>query len=286
MRRLDIGMASHKAPEKLNLAIQELVGYSVTDWRLHLIHNPSEGDEATREVIARWATQDHRIAPLILPENVGYAGAVNHLFRVAETEYIAYLDNDAYIQTAGWDEKLCEVLDRYHEVGVVFPNGGAYPLDRPGYTEVLWSPGFCFAVSRLAMKDTGLFDETLGHQEEADWFMRLRMAGYRCAAHRGISVRHDATATSDPTATERINRGVVKWVSKWNAYFNGKNFNYHSPNVTRFEDWPPTALYLEEYWRKHLNGLNAAPERIEVDNRPMDLIKVPRWPGMYVGRYI
>ena len=64
------------------------------------------------------------------------------------------------------------------------------------------------------------------------------------------------------------------------------NFNYHSPNVTRWEDWPPNALYLEEWWKTRLPGLNDHPESVTVDNRQYDLIKVPRFKGFYTGRVI
>ncbi len=97
---------------------------------------------------------------------------------------------------------------------------------------------------------------------------------------------HNATATNDPSSIERINRGVVQFVDKWNRYFNGKNFNYHSSNVTRWEDWPPNALYLEEYWRMKLPGLNANPEVATIDGREYDLIKVPRFKDYYRCRII
>lgn len=285
MRRLDIGVTSFRAPDKLVRTIEAIRQNARTDWRLFIIHNPSDGDDETRFILDQ-AAQDQRIIVHIQDENTGYAGAVNRLFELAETEYIAYLDNDAYVESTGWDEALCTILDRYHECGMVFPNGGAYEIDRDGYTEVMWSPGFAWVISRLAMVDTGAFDESLGHQDEADYCQRLRMAGYKCAAVRNVRVKHDATATNDPASIERINRGVVRWVDKWNRYFNGKNFNYHSVNVTRFDDWPPNALYLEEYWKMRMPGLNAEPETVDVEGRAYDLIRVPRYAGFYKGRVI
>jgi hypothetical protein len=131
-----------------------------------------------------------------------------------------------------------------------------------------------------------VFDTGIGHQNEADACQRVRMAGYKCAAIPQVQVHHDATATNDPASMERINRGVVEWVTKWNHYFNGKNFNYHSPNVTRFEDWPCNALYLEEYFKAKLPVLNDNPEVVTIDGRAYDLIKVPRYSGFYRSRII
>jgi GT2 family glycosyltransferase len=280
-------MASYGSdPSKLLAAVKSIQLHSVSDWRLFVIHNPSPGDEATREALNKLAGEEKRIEPVWQDVNIGYAGAVNLLFAAGVTEYLAWLDNDARILTPGWDEALCSHLDRFHEIGMIFPNGGAYSIPRGNYLEVMWGVGFCWVLNRLAMSDTGQFDTALGHQDEADYALRVRMQGWKCAAVPEVGVAHDATATNDPAAIERINRGVMNWVDKWNRYFNGKNFNYHSTNVTRWEDWPPNALYLEEYYKLKLPGLNDSPEVISMDGREYDLIKVPRFKDFYRGRII
>lgn len=289
MRRLDIGVASYRNPGKLRRTLETIEHSSSTDWRCFIIHNPSDGhdDQEAREVIEDAVRRNARFVAVLMGENVGYAGAVNELLmKRAETEYIAYCDNDIEIRTAGWDEKLCFHLDRFHEIGMIFPNGGAGMMDRGNYHEVMWGVGFCFVLNRLAMMDTGFFDEQIGHQNECDYCLRVRMAGWKCAAVPGIHVAHHATATTDPAAIERINAGVRAFVDKWNYYFNGKNFNYHSPNVTRWHDWPPNALYLEEYYRTKLPGLNANPEVVTIDGTDYDMIKVPRFKDFYRGRII
>lgn len=296
-RRLDIGIASYGNAPKVRITLASLQAQTTGDWRCFVIHNPGAADdEAARAVIAEFASADARFVPVWLPENVGYAGAVNKLFELAETEYIGYSDNDTEFMTHGWDEELCGLLDRFHEIGMAFPNGGAYPMPRGNYTEIMWGVGFCWVINRMCMKDTGPFDDSLGHQEEADYALRVRMAGWKCAAHPQVGVNHNATATNNPASIERINHGVVRWVDKWNRYFNGKNFNYHSPNVTRWEDWPPNALYLEEYWQGKrelkvsdgyvMQELNHSPKVVRIDGREYDLICVPRLKNFYRNRII
>lgn len=287
MRRVDIGIASYRNPEKLEATLRSIEQRSTTDWRCFIVHNPSEADDDTQMVIAKAIQRNlSRFEPVWMESNVGYAGAVCELMRRAETEYLIYCDNDIEISTTGWDETLCSYLDRFHEIGLIFPNGGAYPIDRGSYQEVMWGVGFCWALNRMAMTDAGEFDTSLGHQEEADYSLRVRMAGWKCAAVPEVRVAHHATATNDPASIERINRGVVNWVNKWCRYFGGKNLNYHSPNVLRWEDWPPNALYLEEYWRLRVPELNRAPEVIQLEGRDYDLIKVPRFKDFYRGRII
>ena len=284
-RRLDIGVASYRNAAKLRRTLEAIRRQSVTDWRCFIIHNPSPGDDDVREVIAT-ITEDLRFRPILLRENVGYAGAVNALLTRAETEYLAYCDNDIEIPTPGWDEALCSPLDRWHEIGMIFPNGGAYPIPRGNYTEILWGVGFCWVLNRMVAAEIGQFDAELGHQEEADYCQRVRMGGWKCAAVPAVRVHHDAVATNDPAAIERINRGVIAWVTKWNRYFNGKLYHYHHPNVTRFEDWPPNALYLEEYWKLLHPDLNKEPGTVLLDGREYDLIRVPRLKGFYRNRII
>ena len=286
-RRLDIGIASYGAPEKLRTTLESIQRNSVTNWRCFVIDNPgAPRSSETREHLKAFGQRDPRIVPVLLDENVGYAGAVKKLQDLAETEYIAYCDNDIRINSHGWDETLCSYLDRFHEIGMIFPNGGHFPIKRDAYDEVLWGVGFCWILNRVAMADTGYFDTELGHQEEADYCLRLRMAGYKCAAATEISVAHDASATSNPASIERINRGVIAFVNKWVQYFCGKNFNYHSPNVLRWEDWPPNALYLEEHFKALKPELNTNPVTQVIGGIRYDLIQVPRLENFYRGRII
>jgi hypothetical protein len=136
------------------------------------------------------------------------------------------------------------------------------------------------------MVDVGFFDEEIGHQNEVDYQTRLRLAGWKMGVAKEVNVQHFATATVSPEASDRISKGVVEWMNKWVAYFCGKNMNYFSSNVLRFEDWPCNALYLEEYWKLKIPTLNDNPEVVTLDGRQYDLIKVPRLKDFYKGRII
>lgn len=286
MRRLDIGICSYGAdPAKLMRAVESVKQHSVTDWRCFVIHNPSPGDERTCEFITN-AACDSRIVPVWMPENVGYVGAVNELFRIATSEYIAYMDFDAEVLTPGWDETLCGYLDRYHEIGIMFPNGGHMPVPRGAYTEILWAAGFCWVLSRMAQRKVGLFDTDLGHHEEVDFATRLKLEGYKLACAPEVQVAHHETSTRSPESQERISAGVVRWLNKWAAYFGGKNLNYHSPNVLRITDWNITALHAEDYFKLKLPGLNDDPQVVTIDGAEYDLIRVPRPKGFYRTRII
>lgn len=283
---LDIGIASYENPERLNGTIQHIIDNSTGDWRLMIVDNNSQNPQ-TIEVINRFVGADDRIHAKFLNENTGYAGAVNAILEWSESEYIAYVDNDAYILTKGWDEILWGYLARNLELGMVFSgNYNTYEIKRDKYTECLWGTGCFWMLKRLAMGDVGLFDEEIGHQNEVDYQTRLRLAGWKMGAAKEVSIKHFASATLSAEASERISRGVVEWMDKWVAYFCGKNMNYFSTNVLRFEDWPCNAVYLEEYWKLRIPDLNDEPEVVTLEGREYDLIKVPRFKDFYKGRII
>ncbi len=288
-RRLDVGIAVYSSPGLLANAIASIEKHSTTDYRLILIVNPHPDTKVRddlRSLLSRVMPANPRIVVRELPENVGYAGAVNEILACSESEYIAYCDEDVEVLTTGWDETLCSYLDRFHEVGFIAPNGGAYAIQQPGYQEVLWAVGFCFVMPRIVVENVGFMDTTIGHQNEVDLEMRVRMGGYTIAAAPEVRVAHNATSSNDPAANSRIARGVESFVTKWTNYFGGKNLTYHSPNVLRFEDWHPTALHLERWWLLRYPELNANPEVITVEGRKYDLIKVPRLHGFYTNRII
>ncbi len=283
-------MASYGSdPSKLITAVQSIQQHSTTDWRLFVIHNPSPGDEATKEALGKLASEDKRIEPVWQDVNIGYAGAVNLLSAAGTTEYLAWCDHDISVQTPGWDEKLCSYLDRFHELGIIFPNWGHYAVPRGPYHEVLWAAGFCWVIPRMAQRKAGLFDTTLGHHEEVDYCTRIRLEGYLLACAPEIQVLHQESSTRSPDSQERIAAGVVRWMDKQCAYFCGKNTSYHSPNVLRVLDWNTHAQHMEEWFKlqPQLRGLNDNPESVKLDDgSEWDLIRVPRPKGFYRGRII
>lgn len=287
MRRLDVGVVAYGNPG-IERTFDALRNTMTTDYRILVVINPHPDENrqrATLEAINRSAAQG-RMVLKVMDENVGYAGGVNEVLKWAETDYIVFSDHDARPLTKGWDERMAQVLDQRHEIGMLFPNGGGAMIPKGPYTEILWGIGCFWMLTRLAYADVGLFDTEIGHQEEVDYQTRVRLAGYKVAAIPDIGVAHDAAASSNPANLERINKGIRNWVTKWVHYFCGKNYNYHSDFVLRHEDWHPSALHMEQFFLMKIGPINANPEVITVDGVEYDLIKVPRLKGYYRNRII
>jgi GT2 family glycosyltransferase len=317
-RRLDIGVASYLNPKKLEATLLSIEKQSVTDWRCFIVHNPAvsqEEDFETRTVIAAAEKRNARFVAVWGDVNGGYAGAVNELLSrtavdPAATPYVAYCDNDIEILTLGWDEKLCEVLDKYPEVGQVFPGSGHYGFFNGGYDECLWSAGFCWMLRRAALdklkaadtshyrvgkKDRGRLDTSLGHHEEVDLMIRLRLAGFQIGCRPDVNVKHHETATQANAADHqpggRIHDGVVRWMNKWNGYFCGDQLAYsmttYDPRALRYTDWPPCALYLERMTLARFPEWNGSPRVVSVPGAgEMDAVEVLKPKGCYRGRAI
>jgi len=295
-RRLDIGIASYGNPAGLQRLLESLMKTCTTDWRAVIVvnsHPDQEQNDAVNRILKGWEDIDsnedgeRQRIKLIRPKgNIGYVGAVNRIMQECESEYIAYCDHDVVHHSNGWDELMALTLDRYHELGIVFPNGGPYPIPRAMYVEILWGVGCNWMMSRRVAAEVGGFDPEIGHHEEVDYQIRLRLAGYKIAALPQIQVQHMAVASSDPASQDRISKGVINWVNKWVRYFGGQNMSYFASNVLRHEDWPTSALYLEEYFKQALPNLNLNPEVVVVNGQEFDLIKVPRLKGFYRSRII
>lgn len=287
---LQIGILSWNNPAMLARAIESIQKYTTGDWQLLVVDNCSE-NPGVRDVLFRAMAADNRIEARFLEEDTHYAGGVSYILDWASEQYIVYCDDDAAINTIGWNERMMEVLDQNHQVAMAFPRCySAYPIDRPGWTEVLWGLGCFWMLKTARAKETGGFDRSLGHQEEVDYTMRLRLEGWKMAAVE-LLVLHEAKQTRSPESQERINQGVIRFVNKWCAYFCGKDVNYFSANVLRFEDWPVNALHIEDWLQgKQATGqfpiLNENARQVAVDDRLFDLCEVPRYPHLYRNRLV
>lgn len=316
-RRLDLGIASYGNTEKLRATLDSIIQHSVTDWRCFIIDNPGP-DPATRPLIEEYAKNSNQFIPVFLSHNQGYVGAVNLLVcggqndgrlldRLSATAYTAYLDNDVEIHTVGWDEQLCQILDDNPECAQVFPGQGHYGFFNGRYNECLWNAGYCWMVRDSALNvmfNRGeeitkypFMDPHLGHHEEVCAMIRLRLAGFTIGCAPDVQVTHHETATSSPESAKRIHAGVVRWMNKYNKYFNGDVLKYPNPDpdsgekydlrATRFTDWPPCALYLERMTLALFPEWNASLRTVNVPGvGEMDAVEILKPKGCYIGRAI
>jgi len=164
--------------------------------------------------------------------NRGFCAANNQGMAVAQTPYIALLNNDAEAEP-GWLGALCEALERRPEAGMaaskilvwesperidkaghlIYLDGqnrgrGTGEIDRGQYDkqeDVLWPDG-CAAMYRKSMLDQiGAFDEDLfAYGDDAELGLRARIAGWRCLYVPLAVVRHRRGSTLGQGNPDRV----------------------------------------------------------------------------------
>jgi GT2 family glycosyltransferase len=155
-----------------------------------------------------------------MPENLGFAGAVNYGCGVSEGEYIVILNNDTLV-TQGWLEKLLAPFQEDALIGIVSPVtnyvGEGPQLDpqavelRPeqieAYASEIEERGYIYESSRLVFFCVAIKREVLdiiggldtgyvkGNFEDDDYCMRAITTGFRLAIARNSFVYHFGSMT-------------------------------------------------------------------------------------------
>jgi hypothetical protein len=310
---LDIGIASYKSAEKLQRTVDSIAANTVQPYRLMVWHNHTEGDDDVLRVLERLKCER------VVHDNVGYAGAVNGLLARSTAPYFLYCDNDIEVRTRGWDQMLMEVLEQNPECAQVFPGAGHYGFNNGKYFECLWNAGYCWMLRTSTLDAFRLYgrcnsisegnplDISLGHHEEVDLMIRLRLAGFTIGCRPDVNVFHHETATSSPDSEKRIRAGVIRWMNKWNRYFCGDILKYpdpddpasaYDPRALRYTDWPPCALYLERWtlaqfpdWNKYDRASTnwkggQGFHEVKTTAGEMDAVEILKPKGCYRGRAI
>ncbi len=176
--------------------------------------------------------------------NESFAAAINLGMSLARGETLVWLNNDAIV-TPEWLSRLSASLERAPEAGAAGPctndplsgsgRGARHapsPPELPAFAAA-WSlrfelqseevprlSGFCLAVRRAAVSAVGPLDEGFRcGEEDEDYCLRLRLAGFKLLLARDAFVYHEGGATRGRWGRERRervdarNRERFRW--KW-----------------------------------------------------------------------
>jgi GT2 family glycosyltransferase len=220
--RVDIVIPTWNGRELLATLLPTLQAQSLTDYRVVVADNGSEDGTAEWLRIA-WPAAE----VVALPENRGFAAAINAGVAAGTSEYVALLNNDMELEPR-WLEALVKALDAAPEAGAATPKqrsghdravldgagdviawtGGASrrgigEVDRGQYD----TPGRVFSACagaalyrRAALEDVGPLDESFfAYLEDVDWGFRARLRGWSALYVPGSVVYHLGGATSGRT---------------------------------------------------------------------------------------
>lgn len=236
--RVSVVVPTRNGRSLLDDALGALERQSFSDFETIVVDNASS-DGSTELISACHPT----VRVVELPENRGFAGAVNAGIRVASGESIALLNNDA-IPEPDWLEALLACLDRHPRAAAVTSKLLAHrdrtEIDGAGdivttylraysrgrgerdagqfdpETEVFGASGAASLWRGSALDEIGPLDEDLfAYYEDVDLSFRARLLGYELWYAPEAVVVHRGAATAAANAPSFIHYHAVR--NRWSV---------------------------------------------------------------------
>ena len=259
--KASVVVVTYNSAATLTPCLESVVAHTPESSEIILVDNAST--DGTTQILQDFAQKHPQRVSLILNEtNKGFSAASNQGLQAAQGEYLILLNPDTIV-TEGWLERLTAHFERVgnETVGAVGPtsnyvaglqqvglhlDANALPHRADGQVEANTVAralaeqnagrgvetqlliGFCLALKREVMEKVGLLDETmfLGN-EDLDYSLRLRQAGYRLLVATDAFVYHHGQAsfsTLDPeTKRQRMQQSVDALYAKLERQFGAGN---------------------------------------------------------------
>lgn len=132
-----------------------------------------------------------------LPDNQGYASAVNAGLEVAQGDIIVIGNNDLTF-TENWLTELLRVLDKGFDIATCWTSDQKYKLQDK--IEDGGKFGSLFAMKREVYETVGVFDEQFrGYFSDDDLQKRILDAGFKIGKNLNMVIPHLAKATYSVT---------------------------------------------------------------------------------------
>lgn len=165
------------------------------------------------------------------PANLGCAGAWNQGVRESDSEWVVILNNDV-ILAPGWLEGLVGYAEEGFDVVSPAIREGEYNYNISDYARDFVqrmggvarrgvADGICFMVRRRVFEEIGLFDEKfrIGQFEDADFYRRARIAGFRLGTTGRSFIHHFGSITQKALGQGRVEK---PYVAENRAYYRKK----------------------------------------------------------------
>jgi GT2 family glycosyltransferase/radical SAM superfamily enzyme YgiQ (UPF0313 family) len=199
-------------------------------------------DSGSEDGTPQWLARTHPDVRVIrIPENAGFAGAVNAGIKGSRSRYVALVNNDCRLEPH-WLAEMCRVLDAHEDVAIAasrvmraddpqridsagdgltrggfsFNIGNGVPdgerFDR--FREVFAACASAALYRRSLFQEIGYFDQDFFcYLEDLDLAFRARLAGYRCLYVPSARAYHVGAATTgsqyNPMTVFHIARNTV-----------------------------------------------------------------------------
>ena len=224
----------------LEECFDSVLGQSFRDFEVFLVDNAST-DGSVEFVRERYGEKVRRI---VLPGNLGFAGAYNVAIPKSRGAYVILLNNDTRVER-DWLRSLAEAVARNPDAGMFTPKvleyGDTQRIDNTGHViyrdglsrgrhrlerddgrfdreeEVIFPSGCAGVYKREMLDRIGLLDESFfSFGEDTELGLKGRWAGYACFYVPGARVYHKYSATWGKYSPEKAflverNRMWILW---------------------------------------------------------------------------
>lgn len=204
--KADIIMPCYKDYEMTRDAIESIINFSTgVDINLILINDGQKEPQLTKYLRKLNKLRDN-VTLIENKPNVGWIKAINQGIEKAKSDYVMFINNDILIQPtmSQWLLKMCKYLEAHNDVGAVGPISnyvmGLQHMDNNRFILTLehdtnFLIGFCMLVKKEVIDKIGGLDERfgMGGNDDLDYSIRIKEAGYRLKVLRDVFVNHIGT---------------------------------------------------------------------------------------------
>jgi len=229
IRKVDIIMPCYHNFELTKTAIESIINNtSDVDWKLIVINDGA--DRQITKYVKRISKKRKNIILEINKQNIGWIKSINQGIKLSTAPYVLLLNNDIEIPQGanGWLARLTTVA-MTEDIGAVGPTSdyvmgiqhiGANNTIKVAEHFTKFLIGFCMLLKREAIDKAGLLDERfgIGGNDDLDYSISLRKAGYKLKICRDVFIKHEGTASlgkvfDDVGKQDKATRKIL--VKKW-----------------------------------------------------------------------
>lgn len=267
-----ICLVTKDRPETFKETFTALLTYAAKPYEIIIVDNGSESNT----MLSLLAQAEQTGATVVRNKaNLGLSRATNQGLALGTKDTLLHLDDDCLLKEHGWNQRMRGYLVAHEKIGLVVPSTTPEFIQHPGYREIRWGLGMCWAMRKSLFDDIGGYDPQLLHQNECDLALRVRMAGYHVAGIQDVKpIHNDPGGERSELSKAREHLGCVQYRDKWCQYFRGREWNYGSIPLYLMEAWPPDQEWLRQFAYANKIDLNPPPP----EHKAEDTL-----PGMTIG---
>ena len=228
---VSVVIPAYNASRYIAESVSSVLAQTFSDFELIVVNDGSTDTNELEQALAPYRDRLHYIKQ----ENRGVSNARNAALKIARGRFYAQLDADdawkpEYLQTQ------LEFLEQNPSIDLVYPNAEVFTEGSDSHLEFMdlcpsnGEATFenlvrqkCLVMTSVtarmeAIRNTGLFDESLSTTEDFDFWLRFTKFGGRIGYHRRKLVRYRRTPNSLSSDSARMLENLLRVLAKASTF--------------------------------------------------------------------